>query len=202
MDDFEKQRLQELVDAIHLTAAALHERQAAAAAGSAWPGPGAPVAVASGAAPTADWRPLPMPRGWPPLRLGASMETPMFVPFVTAVPQAFPVYPTGNLPMGLSHAGLQPFYGNGWINPLQLQQMQPGYGYGYGYRPAPQMNYGYGLAHAGYGYEGAYPNPYGYAPVSQLPYYGMPQPHFAPQMHQPMQPNWSPIGMPQQQPQG
>lgn len=202
MDDLERQRLQELVDAIHLTAAAL-----LAARGSAWSGPSGPAAAAnwSGAASTADWRPLPMPRGWSPHRLGVSMETAMFVPYVTAVPQMFPVYPTANLPLGLSHAGIQPFYGNNWINPLQLQPIQQNYGY----RPVAPINYGYGLAHAGYGYEPAYANPigygygtpmsYGYPQVGQMPVpmYGAPM---HPHMQSPLQPSWSTI--PQQQQQG
>ena len=131
----------------------------------------------------------------------------MFVPYVTAVPQIFPVYPTGNLPVGLSHAGLQPMYGGGtWMNPLQIQA-----GYGYGYRPVTPINYGYGLSHAGYGYEGAYANPLGYPHYGYSPYgYGYPQP-VAPipmygtpgmsplGMQSPLQPNWSPIAQPQQQ---
>lgn len=134
----------------------------------------------------------------------------MFVPYVTAVPQIFPVYPTGNLPMGLSHAGIQPIYGGGtlgWINPLQQS-----YGYGYGYRPVSPLGYGYGLSHAGYGYENAYANPmaygnayghtpygYGYpAPVSPVAMYGAPG--ISPLgMQSPLQPNWSPITQPQQQ---
>lgn len=136
----------------------------------------------------------------------------MFVPYVTAVPQIFPVYPTGNLPLGpagLSHAGIQPLYGNtlGYINPLQMQQ------YGYGYRPVSP--YGYGLSHAGYGYEGGYANPMGYgyapyghgygygyapiAPISPISMYGAPG--ISPMgMQSPLQPNWSPIaGQPTQQ---
>lgn len=213
MSELERQRLQDLVDAIHHTAAALQGAARSSARGGSF-------------APGGGWRPIAVPSGWPPLQLGTETEAAMFVPYVTAVPPYFPLTHTAYAPMGygptpyapagygpvgypqtpfgptgLSHTGINPLQGGsfGWINPLQMQQGIPG-GYGYGYRPVGHPPYGYGLSHAGIGYEGGYGSPMSYGYLPQMGHgYTTPMHGGGMPMQSPLQPNWSPITGPQTQ---
>jgi len=192
MSETERQRLQELVDAIHLTAAALRER-------------GAAMGSARGGfvSPGGTWGPVLWPRGWSFHRLGTTTEAAMFLPYVTTIPSYYPVAPIG-IPPGLSHAGIPSIPGNpAWINPL-LQQSMPyanPYAYGYGYRPLIPV--GYGLSHAGIGQELAYNHLaqpiLGYSALQPLHYPNTIAPHYTGiPVQSPLQPNWSNVPPPQQ----
>src|SRR5690625_3452893 len=138
MDESERQHLQELVDAIHLTAAALIERGARRNLPFSQPAPQA-LRAAHAFTTNPGWRPMPMPRGWSSLSLGP--ESKMIVPFVSPyLPQMLPLYP------GLSHSGpIAGFSTQGGI-PYGPYGIRGGIPYGYGY--------GYGLAHAGWDPQG------------------------------------------------
>ncbi len=168
------------MDSVQLTLAALREREAMLGAFDA-------RMRMSGQPLVAVWRPpMPMPRGWLPIPLGA--ERKMFVPYLNPfMSQMVPFYPGvgssgglvhsgigsmgGGIPMGL---GISP--GPGGIGysshpgypgyPSYSSYVPQGY-YGYGYHPSPMIpvpyGYGMGLAHAGY--EGA-PIAGGFGPMS------------------------------------
>lgn len=184
MDESERQRLQELVDAIHLTAAALIEWEVRS---------GLPFAQQRFAM-FSRWRPMPGPRGWPSIPLGS--ESKMIVPLVSPYfPQMLPLYP------GLSHSGPIsggiPTQGGIPYGPYAVRTGMIPYGYGYGYgllhagwEPQgigggmPYGSPGIGFSHGGYG-----PMGMGMGPVP----YGM---SHSPMMHMgmpgiPLQPAWS-----------
>ena len=200
MDEIERQRLQALVDAVHLTSAAARTLWGADAAAQAFG-----RIRAGGMPPGTTWRPRPVPRGWLPISLGTErkMYVPYLSPFMSSV---VPVYPGIGSP-GLIHSGV----GSGIPMPIGMtpgpvsygSYMTPGI---YGYRPVP---YGVGLVHAGF--EGSIPggiNPlFGINPM--MSGIGGMVSGMGPMMHgvgpsmmsmgsmsgMPMQPAWSPMPM-------
>lgn len=203
MDEIERQRLQALVDAVHLTCAAARAMSSADAAATAFGRMRAGVNP-----PGTTWRPLPVPRGWLPVSLGTESE--MFVPYLSPfMSHVVPVYPGIGSP-GLIHSGVG-HMGSGIPMGVGVPSGHVPYGsYGsyvspgiYGYRPMP---YGVGLVHAGY--EGSIPggiNPlFGISPMmsgygpSMMPGIGpsmMSMPMGSPMSGSPMQPAWSPVQM-------
>jgi len=200
MDDIERQRLQALVDAVHLTCAAVRSLSGADAAALAYG-----RMRASGMPLGTTRRPQPVPRGWLPVSLGTESE--MYVPYLSPfMSHVVPVYPGIGSP-GLIHSGVGPV-GSGIPMGIGVPSGQVPYGPYmspgiYGYRPIP---YGVGLVHAGY--EGSIPggiNPlFGINPVmsgygpSMMPGIGpsmMPMQMGSPISGTPMQPAWSPVQM-------
>jgi len=199
MDEIERQRLQALVDAVHMTSAAARALWGADAAALAL------GRIRAGGMPLGTtWRPRPVPRGWLPISLGTERE--MYVPYLSPFMSSMvPVYPGIGSP-GLIHSGV----GSGIPMPIGMSPGPVSYGsYGsymtpgiYGYRPIP---YGMGLVHAGY--EG------GSIPGGINPLFGInpmmsgigPMVHgMGPSMMSmpmgsvsgmPMQPAWSPVPM-------
>lgn len=154
MDEIERRRLQALVDAVHLTCAAVGARSGAAGATNFG------RMRAGGSPPGTTWWPMPAPRGWLPIWLGTESE--MYVPYLSPfMSHVMPVYPGVGSP-GLIHSGIGPV-GSGipmGIGPIpygSYGSYGPGiYGQGiYGYRPQGMFPYGMGLVHSGW--EGSTP---------------------------------------------
>ncbi|AKU93277.1 hypothetical protein AKJ08_3664 [Vulgatibacter incomptus] len=135
MDFSERARLQALVDAVHLTAAALRALDRAPRVDQ------VDTFRASGISLAPGWWSTPVPRGWPPPHLlGAERE--MFVPYVSPyMSHMMPFYPSHQT--GLIHSGVGgiPMSGIGY-SPMIHPSL-------YGYRPSPMFSYGYGLMHSG-----------------------------------------------------
>lgn len=178
MSDSYRERVQELVDAIHLTASALRRMEWEASSASRGMRPGA-------MAPAVPWWPMLEPRSWPPIQLGAERE--MMIPYVThMIPQMVPMIP--GMHPGLVHSGIGPVSGGYPMHPLQaipsmIQGIyrSPGmvpYGYGYGLLHSPWEVHGMGIPMGG-----------GH-PFSSSPMMGfMPMSPMSPMT--PMQPAWS-----------
>lgn len=133
MSDSYRKRVQTLMDAIQLTAAALARLE--------WEAQVATHAhmQVGGVPPTATWWPSPGPRGWPPIRLGTERE--MMIPYLSPmVSQMVPMFPGVGGP-GLIHSGIGPISGG-----MAMQPMIPS-----GFRSPGMMpmGYGYGLLHSG-----------------------------------------------------
>lgn len=144
MEESEWQRLQELVDAIHHTAAALVRVEWGAQLASHPPYAGGPL-------PAMAWRPMPGPRGWPLNPLGS--ESKSMVPYLNPfIPSMIPLYPGLTQSPGLLHAGMGPM-GGGIPVGASIGMGVPYAPYGtYGYRHPGMLpyGYGYGLMHAGW----------------------------------------------------
>jgi len=147
MDETERRRLQALVDAVHLTSAAVGALSGAAAVDTRTRAGGSPLGTT--------WRPMPVPRGWLPIWLGTESE--MFVPYLSPfMSHVVPVYPGMGSP-GLIHSGMGPVGSGipmGIGGPISYGSYGPQgmYGQGfYGYRPQGMIPYGMGLVHAGEG---------------------------------------------------
>lgn len=186
MSDSYRRRVQTLVDAIHLTAAALArlEWEARVASHMGWRAGGVPS--------TATWWPTPEPRGWPPIRLGTERE--MMIPYFSPMVSQIPMIPGFGGP-GLIHSGIGPISGGMAMQPMIPSGYRgPGmipYGYGYGMgllHSGPEM--GMGIPGSGVGI------PYGMGLPMQgmVPMHGLPPSMISPlpmMMSPMMQPAWS-----------
>lgn len=202
MSDSYRKRVQTLVDAIQLTAAALArlEWEAHVAAHSRMQVGGVP--------PTASWWPSPGPRGWPPIRLGTERE--MMIPYLSPmVSQMVPMFPGVGGP-GLIHSGIGPISGGMAMHPMMPSYRGPGMmpvGYGYGLLHSgmemgipgsgmgiPSMGPGMGIPVSGMGMPGMMMQ-------SMMPMHGM-MPSMPMMMSPMMQPAWSMGPMPAPSPSG